>query len=111
MRVHRRQMRASLAAGPTEFHLADVAMDRGQTRTQIDVQRAKALASFRFRDIAFHWLTFAAAILVLLLLSGVIISLIGGAVLAFRTFGPGFFTSQVWNPVTEHFGALAPIYG
>ena len=27
------------------------------------------------------------------------------------TFGFGFLYTQVWNPVTEKFGALAPIYG
>src|ERR1051325_1336150 len=26
-------------------------------------------------------------------------------------FGFGFLTTQVWNPVTEHFGALASMYG
>ena len=30
---------------------------------------------------------------------------------AFQAFGLGFFTTQIWNPVTEKFGALAPIYG
>jgi len=29
----------------------------------------------------------------------------------FSTFGFGFVTNEVWNPVTEKFGALAPIYG
>ena len=29
----------------------------------------------------------------------------------FRKFGFGFIVSQHWNPVTEKFGALAPIYG
>jgi phosphate transport system permease protein len=30
---------------------------------------------------------------------------------ALRAFGPGFFVTNVWNPVTKQFGALAPIYG
>jgi phosphate transport system permease protein len=30
---------------------------------------------------------------------------------AITGFGFGFFTSATWNPVTEDFGALAPIYG
>ena len=38
-------------------------------------------------------------------------SLIEGSALAFRTFGLSFFTTEIWNPVTEKFGALAPIYG
>ena len=27
------------------------------------------------------------------------------------TFGFGFLASETWNPVTDKFGALAPIYG
>ena len=38
-------------------------------------------------------------------------SLIKGSIPAFQAFGLGFFTTQIWNPVTEKFGALAPIYG
>ena len=51
------------------------------------------------------------AFLVLLILGGVIVSLVMGAWPALSTFGFGFVTTQVWNPVTEKFGALAPIYG
>ena len=62
-------------------------------------------------DAVFHALTRVAALGVLLLLSGVIIALIIGAMPALQTFGFDFITSQRWNPVTEKFGALAPIYG
>jgi phosphate transport system permease protein len=48
---------------------------------------------------------------VLLLLVGVIASLAYGAWPALKTFGLGFLVTQVWNPVTQKFGALAPIYG
>jgi phosphate transport system permease protein len=37
--------------------------------------------------------------------------LVDGALPALRTFGIAFLFSDVWNPVTEKFGALAPIYG
>ena len=30
---------------------------------------------------------------------------------ALSRFGVGFLVTDVWNPVTENFGALAPIYG
>jgi phosphate transport system permease protein len=53
----------------------------------------------------------AAAILVLLILGGVAISLVVGAWEALSTFGISFLTTESWNPVTEKFGALAPIYG
>jgi phosphate transport system permease protein len=73
--------------------------------------RARVLDRLRFGDIAFRQITRAAAVGVLLLLSGVIVSLISGSLPALRAFGPGFLVSDRWNPVTENFGALAPIYG
>jgi phosphate transport system permease protein len=62
-------------------------------------------------DVAFRSLTFLFALLVLLILGGVIVALIEGALPAFRTFGLSFVVTEVWNPVTEKFGALASIYG
>jgi phosphate transport system permease protein len=59
----------------------------------------------------FHAATLAAAILVLLILGGVAISLLRGAWPALRAFGFAFVAREIWNPVTEQFGALAPIYG
>ncbi len=62
-------------------------------------------------DVIFRSLTFLFALLVLLILGGVIVALIDGALPAFRIFGLSFIVTEVWNPVTEKFGALAPIYG
>ena len=59
----------------------------------------------------FYLLTLSCGVLVLVLLGGVIISLIDGSIAAFQKFGPAFFWTEIWNPVTEKFGALAPIYG
>jgi phosphate transport system permease protein len=59
----------------------------------------------------FRWATFCSAMLVLALLAGVMISLIYGSWPALKAFGFDFLTTQVWNPVTEKFGGLAPIYG
>jgi phosphate transport system permease protein len=50
-------------------------------------------------------------IVVLALLGGVLAALVLGSTLAFKTFGLGFITSDSWNPVTDKFGALVPIYG
>jgi phosphate transport system permease protein len=75
------------------------------------VTRAKVLDRLRLGDAAFRQVTRAAAIAVLLLLSGVIISLVDGSIPALRTFGFGFLFSSRWNPVTEIFGALPAIYG
>jgi phosphate transport system permease protein len=73
--------------------------------------RARVLDRLRVGDLAFRYLTCAAAVGVLLLLSGVIVSLIQGSFLALSTFGLNFLITDVWNPVTEKFGARAPIYG
>jgi len=73
--------------------------------------RAKMLDRMRLGDVFFRNLTRGAAIGVLILLGGVILSLIDGSMLALRTFGFNFLIEDRWNPVTEKFGALAPIYG
>ena len=62
-------------------------------------------------DFLFHHLTFLFALFVLLILGGVIVALIEGAIPALRAFGGAFLYTDIWNPVTEKFGALAPIYG
>jgi phosphate transport system permease protein len=59
----------------------------------------------------FRAATLIAAILVLLLLGGVAVSLVRGAWPAVKHFGVSFVTREVWNPVTDEFGALGPIYG
>ncbi|HEX3937482.1 MAG TPA: phosphate ABC transporter permease subunit PstC [Xanthobacteraceae bacterium] len=65
----------------------------------------------RFSDVTFRQLTRVAAIGVLLLLSGVILSLIIGSMPAIRKFGIHFLTSEEWNPVTDDYGGVASIYG
>jgi len=62
-------------------------------------------------DVLFRSLTFLFALFVLLILGGVLVALADGALPALRTFGFSFLIDEVWNPVTEKFGALAPIYG
>jgi phosphate transport system permease protein len=73
--------------------------------------RAKVIGRLRLGDTAFRLLTKSAAIGVLLILGGVMFSLVDGSMLALRAFGFDFLFEQRWNPVTEKFGALAPIYG
>ena len=91
--------------------VVDVALQEGAVVSIEADARARVLDRLRLGDLAFRQVTRAAAFGVLLLLSGVIISLIAGSLPALRTFGFGFLTSERWNPVTENFGALAPIYG
>jgi phosphate transport system permease protein len=73
--------------------------------------RARVLRRLRLNNAAFAALTRSAAMVVLLLLGAVFVSLVIGSLPALREFNIGFLTSQAWNPVTDKFGALAPIYG
>jgi phosphate transport system permease protein len=72
---------------------------------------SRHMAGQRLRERLFRGATFVAALLVLGLLGGVIIALVQGAWPAFVTFKLDFITREIWNPVTEKFGALAPVYG
>ena len=72
---------------------------------------AKQLAGQRLRERIFNGATLAAAVLVLLLLGGVVVSLLHGAWPAFARFKLAFITHDVWNPVTDQYGALSAIYG
>jgi phosphate transport system permease protein len=60
---------------------------------------------------AFRHLTWFAAALVLVILAGVIVSLAYGSWPALQKFKFEFLYTSTWNPVTEKFGALAPLYG
>ncbi len=91
--------------------MVDVALQGDAVETYAVEARAKALSRLRTADILFRVLTRAAAIAVLVILGGVIISLIDGSLPALRAFGLNFLIEERWNPVTEKFGALAPIYG
>jgi phosphate transport system permease protein len=62
-------------------------------------------------DVLFEKATFFFALLVLGILFAIIVALIVASLPAFSKFGFGFFTTNVWNPVTMQFGALAPIVG
>jgi phosphate transport system permease protein len=76
-----------------------------------EAKRAKILRGFRLGDRTFKAITLAAALLVLALLAGVMLALVHGSLPAWRAFGLEFLITEKWNPVTEKFGALAPIYG
>jgi len=86
-------------------------IDKPMQTTDASATRAAVLRRFRLGDAFFRNLTRASAVLVLIMLGGVIVALIEGSLPAIRTFGLGFLTSESWNPVTEKFGALSPIYG
>jgi len=65
----------------------------------------------RIQDAIFHKVTMAFALSVLLVLVGIIISLVLGALPAFQHFGPAFITTVEWDPVNDEYGALIAIVG
>lgn len=78
------------------------------TRVRPSLHRA---ARQRLAERSFHSATLVAALLVLILLGGVVLALLLGGWPALSHFKLAFVTREVWNPVTDQFGALAPIYG
>ncbi|MGH8140182.1 MAG: phosphate ABC transporter permease subunit PstC [Steroidobacteraceae bacterium] len=68
-------------------------------------------AGQRLRERVFRAATLVAALIVLALLGGVAVSLLKGSWPAFSQFKFGFLTREIWNPVTDQFGALAAVYG
>jgi phosphate transport system permease protein len=91
--------------------VVDVAFQGALTAEPAAASRARTLTRLRVTDNAFRQITRAAAVGVLLILGGVILSLFEGALPAFQAFGLNFLVQESWNPVTEKFGAFAPIYG
>lgn len=75
------------------------------------VDRTRALKRFALTDAFFRALTRTCAISVLVILGAIMFSLVEGAWPALSTFKTDFITTERWNPVTQKFGALAPIYG
>jgi phosphate transport system permease protein len=75
------------------------------------VERHPAIRRFERSDILFKRGTQMAALIVLLMFGGIVWALYSGAEPAIRAFGFDFLWVEKWNPVTEKFGALAPLYG
>ena len=94
--------------------VTDMAMlDRSVARESATPDRARALSAFKSGDVAFYWATRIAALGVLGILGGIILSLIAGALPAMRAFGFEFLWTQRWAPQLDPpvVGALGPIYG
>lgn len=56
--------------------------------------RARALSAFKLGDVTFYWITRLAAISVLLILGGIIVSLIIGAWPAMKAYGFEFLWTR-----------------
>jgi phosphate transport system permease protein len=75
------------------------------------LDRAARLRRIARGDAVFRLLSQASALGVLLILTAIFASLIAGAYLALKTFGASFLITEAWNPVTDKFGAVAPVAG
>ena len=90
--------------------MADIALTEANATKDL-ATRAEVTRRAGRGDARFHFLTWAAAGLVLLIFIGVIISLVMGAMPAIRAFGLSFLTSSAWDPTDDEFGGLPSIYG
>ncbi len=73
--------------------------------------RHDAGAARHLGDGVFAAVAWSCGIAVLLLIAGLIAVLLRGGAHAFAVFGASFLIRSVWNPVLDHYGALAPVYG
>jgi phosphate transport system permease protein len=80
-------------------------------RASVATANSRHVARQRLGERLFWAASFGSAVAVLLLLGGVTLALLRGAWPALAHFRLAFFTREVWNPVTEEFGALAAVYG
>ncbi len=64
-----------------------------------------------FADRGFRYLALSCGLLVLVILALIAVAIVGKAWPAFRVEGLSFFTSRVWDPGNNKFGALAFAYG
>ena len=93
---------------PTTGHLHDIgARDRSAALSTPTATRRFSPWPDRIFSAAAH----AAAVLVLALLAGIILSLIVGAGPAIEAYGLGFLWHSEWDPVQERFGGLVMIWG
>jgi phosphate transport system permease protein len=92
--------------------MADIALtDENAHQARLLGTRAQTTRRAGAGNARFHFFTWLAAALVLLIFAGVITALVIGSVPAFKAFGFGFVTTQLWSPARDKFGALASVYG
>ncbi len=100
-------MSSTLSANRNKFDPLASASSRDMTSSR-SVLRSRSGA---LPDRLFGWAALGAALLTLGLLFGILLSLVIGAWPAITTYGLGFLTSSVWDPVKNEYGGLVMIYG
>jgi len=76
-----------------------------------DPRGSRPARSAPWKDVAFEWLTRFFAFVVFSILAAILVSLAIGSQQTLQKYGFSFLWSADWNPVTEEFGALVPIFG
>ena len=96
-----------MAATLPASHYDDHEMERSEPMGRPPAPRRAGT----WADTLFSTLAHGAAVLTLLLLAGIIVSLLIGAMPAIREYGLGFLVSSDWDPVQDKYGGLVMIYG
>lgn len=73
--------------------------------------RSSFKAPSKYGDVIFSLLVKIAALIVLLMLGGIIVSLMISSWPSIHQFGFSFLWTKTWDAPNEQFGALVPIYG
>ncbi|WP_241573795.1 phosphate ABC transporter permease PstC [Rosenbergiella nectarea] len=73
--------------------------------------RSSFKAPSKYGDVIFSLLVKIAALIVLLMLGGIIVSLMISSWPSLHQFGFSFLWTKAWDAPNEQFGALVPIYG
>ena len=94
---------------PREAELIAPAFDTG-VQTAYN-QHPKPVKRLAWMDVFFRNLTRFFAFFVFSILAAILVSLVYHSQITLSKFGFGFLFDPEWDPVTEEFGALVPIYG
>ncbi|WP_241646573.1 phosphate ABC transporter permease PstC [Rosenbergiella metrosideri] len=73
--------------------------------------RSSFKAPSKYGDVIFSLLVKVAALIVLLMLGGIIVSLVISSWPSIHKFGFSFLWAKTWDAPNDQFGALVPIYG
>ena len=79
--------------------------------TNYSVANSPTMRKQKIQDFLFHKITFSFALFVLLVLVGIVVSLIYGAMPAMKEFGFAFITTIEWDPINDKFGGMIAIVG
>jgi phosphate transport system permease protein len=93
--------------------VADASLDRDRSRAEVrrSTPPERHHVPGASADPIFRLALLASGVFVLVLLGLIIALLFQGGLPALLHFGPSFYWSTIWNPVTEKFGAGVMIYG